>query len=99
MRAANGGRAMNDFEYLIGVDDFLRSGALRFYESDAPDALPLAQPRTGENAYSIEALRVMAEIIADRWRPLASELGMTAKDIKAIAPAFESPQVRVALSL
>lgn len=41
----------------------------------------------------------MAEIIADRWRPLASELGMTSKDIKALAPAFESPQVRAALSL
>ncbi|MEQ4922233.1 HipA N-terminal domain-containing protein [Proteus hauseri] len=36
MRAANGGRVMNDFEYLIGVDDFLRSGALRFYESNTP---------------------------------------------------------------
>ncbi|WP_077294416.1 type II toxin-antitoxin system HipA family toxin [Yersinia proxima] len=56
MRAANGGRAMNDFDYLIEVDDFLRSGALRFYGSDAPDALPLAQPRTGENAYSIPRL-------------------------------------------
>lgn len=56
MRAANGGRAMNDFEYLIGVDDFLRSGALRFYESDAPDALPVAQPRTGEKDYSIPRL-------------------------------------------
>jgi serine/threonine-protein kinase HipA len=47
---------MNDFEYLIGVDDFLRSGALRFYESDTPDALPLAQPRIGERAYSIPRL-------------------------------------------
>ncbi|NLU18557.1 MAG: type II toxin-antitoxin system HipA family toxin [Serratia liquefaciens] len=56
MRVANGGRTMNDFEYLIGVDDFLRSGALRFYESDAPDALPLAQPRTGEKAFSIPRL-------------------------------------------
>lgn len=39
MRVANGGRTMNDFEYLTGVDDFLRSGALRFYGSDAPGAL------------------------------------------------------------
>lgn len=56
MRAAYGGRTLNDFEYLIGVDDFLRSGALRFYESEAPDALPLAQPRTGENTFSIPRL-------------------------------------------
>lgn len=56
MRAANGGRVMNDFEYLIGVDDFLRSGALRFYDSDVPNALPLAQPRRGEKAYSIPKL-------------------------------------------
>ena len=56
MRTANGGRAMNDFEYLIGVDDFLRSGALRFYASNAPDAPALAQPRTGDNAYSIPRL-------------------------------------------
>lgn len=63
MRAANGGRAMNDFEYLIGVDDFLRSGALRFYESDEPDALPLAQPRTGENVYSIPRLIELEDMV------------------------------------
>lgn len=63
MRAANGGRAMNDFEYLIGVDDFLRSGALRFYENDEPDALPLAQPRTGGNAYSIPRLIELEDMI------------------------------------
>jgi len=56
MRMANGGRTMNDFEYLTGVDDFLRSGALRFYASDAPGTLPLAQPRMGEKAFSIPRL-------------------------------------------
>src|SRR5471030_2973515 len=56
MRMANGGRTMNDFEYLTGVDDFMRSGALRFYASDAPGALPLAQPRTGEKVFSIPRL-------------------------------------------
>lgn len=56
MRVANGGRSMNDFEYLTGVDDFLRSGALRFYESNEAGALPLSQPRTGANAYSIPRL-------------------------------------------
>lgn len=56
MRVANGGRSMNDFEYLIGVDDFLRSGALRYYDSNELNSLPLAQPRIGEGAYSIPRL-------------------------------------------
>lgn len=60
------------------------------------DAAPLFNIDTGE---AREALRVMAEIITDRWRPLAYELGMTAKDIKVLVPAFESPQVKKALSL
>lgn len=72
MRAANGGRAMNDFEYLIGVDDFLRSGALRFYESDVPDALPLAQPRAGKKAYSIPRL-IELETMVNEARALEAD--------------------------
>lgn len=53
MRAARGGAHMNDFDFLVGVDDFLRSGALRFFESPEPGALPLAQPRGGEHAWSV----------------------------------------------
>lgn len=46
-----------------------------------------------------EALKVMAEIIMDQWRHLASELGMTTRDIRTRTPAFESPQVQEALRL
>lgn len=41
----------------------------------------------------------MAEIISGRWRSLAFELGMTAKDIKVLEPAFENTQVKDALNL
>ncbi|MEQ4922232.1 type II toxin-antitoxin system HipA family toxin [Proteus hauseri] len=60
------------------------------------DAAPLFNISPSE---AREALKVMAEIISDKWRPLARELGMSAQDIRYITPAFESPQIQNALEL
>lgn len=43
------GRVPNDLDYLLEADDFLRSGALRYFDGPGQDALPLAQPRVGDD--------------------------------------------------
>ncbi len=41
----------------------------------------------------------MATTIRDEWRPLGQRLGMTASDVRAIAPAMENPQVDRAFAM
>lgn len=54
------GRALTDMDYLLESDDFLRSGALRYFDSAAPDAVALAPPR----AVTVPRLFEMDDIIA-----------------------------------
>lgn len=65
IKAAHGGRYMTDFQYLCAVDDFLRSGALQFYETAADGALPIAQPRKGHQAWSVPRLFELEMLITE----------------------------------
>lgn len=49
-----------------------------------------------------EACRIlvgMSGLVAARWRSMATELGMTPQDLRAIAPAFQNGQIEEALAL
>lgn len=65
IKATLGGRVSSELDYLIKSDDFLRSGALRYFDGPGPDAKALAQPREGNGAVSIPRLLDLDEIIAE----------------------------------
>lgn len=64
IRAAMGGRAATDLDYLIETDDFLRSGALRYFDGTGPDARALAPPRV-KGAPSVPRLLDLEDMIAE----------------------------------
>jgi serine/threonine-protein kinase HipA len=47
IKVALGNRVTSELDYLIESDDFLRSGALRYFDGAGPDATALAPPREG----------------------------------------------------
>lgn len=46
-----------------------------------------------------ERLASMAGIISSTWRETGARLGMTSSDFKAVAPAFESRQIKAAIRI
>ncbi len=59
-------RAPNELDFLLESDDFLRSGALRYFDGPGPDAIPLAAPRSAENGgrTTVPRLYELDDIIA-----------------------------------
>jgi serine/threonine-protein kinase HipA len=60
-----GGRVTSDLDYLVESDDFLRSGALRYFDGPGPKALALAPPRDGKGRPSIPRLLELDQVIAE----------------------------------
>lgn len=65
IKAALGGRGTSDLDYLLESDDFLRSGALRYYDSSEAEAPALAVPREGPGRVSIPRLLDLHQVIAE----------------------------------
>ena len=54
---------MTDLDYLLETDDFLRTGALRYFDRAGPKGVALAPPRTEEGQVSVPRLHDLDEII------------------------------------
>jgi serine/threonine-protein kinase HipA len=65
IKLALGGRVTSDLDYLIQSDDFLRSGALRYFDGPGPDAKALAPPDGGKLGVSIPRLLDLEQVIAE----------------------------------
>ena len=65
IKAVMGGRIRSDLDYLVESDDFLRSGALRYYDGPEPNAPALAPPRQGPGLTSIPRLLDLSQVIAE----------------------------------
>jgi len=65
IKAVLGGRIRSELDYLVESDDFLRSGALRYYDGPEPNAPALAQPRQGPGLASIPRLLDLSQVIAE----------------------------------
>ncbi|MDR6872250.1 serine/threonine-protein kinase HipA [Bosea sp. BE125] len=65
IKAALGGRVSSDLDYLLESDDFLRSGALRYFDGPEADATALAAPREGPGGMSIPRLLDLHQVIAE----------------------------------
>jgi serine/threonine-protein kinase HipA len=65
IKLAFGGRAGSDLDYLIHCDDFLRAGALRYFDGPGPDGQALARPGDGKGQISIPRLLDLEQIIAE----------------------------------
>ncbi|NJM83449.1 MAG: type II toxin-antitoxin system HipA family toxin [Tabrizicola sp.] len=52
------GRVPNDLDYLLESDDFLRSGALRYFDGPGEGATALAPPRTAERGGTVSVPRL-----------------------------------------
>ncbi len=65
IKMALGGRIESDLDYLLHSDDFLRSGALRYYYSRDAKASALAPPRDGEDRVAIPRLYDLEQIITE----------------------------------
>ena len=60
-----GGRVASDLDYLVQSDDFLRGGALRYFDGPGPEAQALARPSHGKGRVSIPRLLDLEQIIAE----------------------------------
>ena len=65
IKMALGGRALTDLDYLLEADDFLRSGALRYFDSPDKNATALAPPKTGPGQVPIPRLLDLEQIIVE----------------------------------
>lgn len=65
IKIAIGRRKLTDLDFLIEADDFLRSGALRYFGGKGETAKPLAAPHSGERAFSVPRLLDLEQIIAE----------------------------------
>lgn len=65
IKMALGGRALTDLDYLLEADDFLRSGALRYYDGPGNDATALAPPKSGPGQASIPRLLDLEQIVVE----------------------------------
>ncbi|QRE74986.1 type II toxin-antitoxin system HipA family toxin [Methylobacterium aquaticum] len=65
IKVALGGRVATDLDYLVESDDFLRSGALRYFDGPGPDARALAPPRNGDAEASVPRLLDLEQVIAE----------------------------------
>ncbi|MCG7392922.1 type II toxin-antitoxin system HipA family toxin [Microvirga sp. ACRRW] len=65
IKAALGGRVTSDLDYLLESDDFLRSGALRYFDGPEAEAMALAPPREGLGGVSVPRLLDLNQVIAE----------------------------------
>src|SRR5258708_36499427 len=65
IKMALGGRALTDLDYLLEADDFLRSGALRYFDSPDKNATASAPPKTGPGQAPIPSLLDLEQIIVE----------------------------------
>jgi serine/threonine-protein kinase HipA len=65
IKMALGGRALTDLDFLLEADDFLRSGALRYFDGPDKDATALAPPGTGPGQASIPRLLDLEQIVVE----------------------------------
>jgi serine/threonine-protein kinase HipA len=65
IKMALGGRALTDLDYLLEADDFLRSGALRYFDGPDKDATALAPPKTRPGQASIPRLLDLEQIVVE----------------------------------
>lgn len=65
IKASLGGRACSDLDYLTESDDFLRSGALRYYESRAEDAPAVAAPAGKPGRVAVPRLMDLERVILE----------------------------------
>jgi serine/threonine-protein kinase HipA len=65
IKMALGGRVLADLDYLVESDDFLRSGALRYFDGPGKDAAALAPPKTGQGQVSIPRLLDLEQIVVE----------------------------------
>ncbi|MGE7155960.1 type II toxin-antitoxin system HipA family toxin [Methylorubrum rhodesianum] len=63
IKVASGGKVESDLDYLIESDDFLRSGALRYF--DGPDAEATALAAPPKDRVSIPRLLELGQVIAE----------------------------------
>lgn len=65
-RGANGFRHrahLADIDYVIGTDDVLRIGALRYFDAPGPEGQALAKPRSGKGGARVPMLHKMQDVI------------------------------------
>lgn len=65
IKLALGGRISSDLDYLVESDDFLRSGALRYFDGEGPNARAMAPPRDGTGLASVPRLLDLEQVIAE----------------------------------
>lgn len=65
IKMALGGRALTDLDYLLEADDFLRSGALRYFDRPDKNATALAPPKTGQGQVTIPRLIDLEQIVVE----------------------------------
>lgn len=91
--ARSGGRrpnAIGEFDYLLGVSDLTRMGALRFREPGSS----VFQLRRGEAA----AMAATVESVVDGRAEVARKYGIREGEIRAMSGAFDSEQRDIARS-
>lgn len=64
IKVALGSRVTSELDYLVESDDFLRSGALRYFDGPGPDATALAPAREGGRV-SVPRLLDLEKVIAE----------------------------------
>jgi len=64
IKMALGGRALTDLDYLLESDDYLRSGALRYFDGPGKDAKALASPKA-KGLASIPRLLDLEQIVVE----------------------------------
>lgn len=57
------GAHLADIDYLIETDDFLRIGALRYFDASGPEGQALAKPRTRKEEARVPMLHNMQDVI------------------------------------
>jgi serine/threonine-protein kinase HipA len=65
IKMALGGRALTDLDFLLEADDFLRFGALRYFDGPGKDATALAPAKTGPGQASIPRLLDLEQIVVE----------------------------------
>jgi serine/threonine-protein kinase HipA len=65
IKMALGGRALTDLDYLLEADDFLRSGALRYFDGPDKNATALAPLKTSPGQVPIPRLLDLEQIIVE----------------------------------
>jgi serine/threonine-protein kinase HipA len=65
IKMALGGRALTDLDYLLETDDFLRSGALRYFDGPGTDATAMAPSKTDPKQMSIPRLLDLEQIVVE----------------------------------